>query len=183
MTQSDLKKILHYDPDTGIFIRLISKGGNAKGTIAGNLRDHGYVRIVVGNKKYYAHQLAFLYMTGVIPKCIDHIDRNRSNNRWSNLREATVSQNLMNSKKRKNSKSKYKGVSFHNRRILKWAARINVNKKEYILGYFKTQEEAAIVYNKAATKYFGEFAKLNIIKGRPLTDFVKDENMDEEESA
>lgn len=163
MTQCDLKKILHYNPNTGIFIRLISKGKNLKGTIAGNLRDHGYIRIVVNYKKYYAHQLAFLYMTGSIPKCIDHIDGNRSNNIWSNLREATISQNLINSKKRKNSKSKYKGVSFHDRRILKWAARISVNKQEYILGYYNTQEEAAMAYNEAAFKHYGNFAKLNKI--------------------
>lgn len=164
MTKSDLKKILHYNPNTGIFTRLISKGGNLKGSIAGNLRDQGYIRIVIKNKKYYAHQLAFLYMTGSIPKCIDHIDGNRSNNAWSNLRKATTSQNLINSKKRKNSKSKYKGVSFHSRRILKWAARININKKQYILGYYNTQEEAAIVYNEAAIKYYGNFAKLNKIE-------------------
>jgi hypothetical protein len=49
MKPVDIKKILHYNPDTGIFTRLISKGGKAKGSIAGNLRDHGYIRIVVEN--------------------------------------------------------------------------------------------------------------------------------------
>lgn len=92
----------------------------------------------------------------------DHKDYNKHNNLRSNLRLATRSQNMANRPAPKQNSSGYKGVRWHNRRS-KWQARITVNYKEIHLGYFDNIEEAAVAYNNAAMKFFGEFAYLNVL--------------------
>jgi hypothetical protein len=109
------------------------------------------------------HQV--LYMHRVImdaPKGIDvdHRNLNTLDNQRDNLRLATRSQNLQNTRKRPNKSSKYKGVSWHNIGK-KWQARIAINKKALYLGLFESEMDAAKEYNACATKYFGEFARIN----------------------
>jgi hypothetical protein len=94
---------------------------------------------------------------------IDHINGDKLDNRKNNLRFCTIIQNGQNSKLRKDNTSGYKGVSYF-ARDNNWMVRIVVNKKKIHLGYHKTKEVAALVYNNAAIKYFGEFARLNEIK-------------------
>lgn len=92
---------------------------------------------------------------------VDHINHNPLDNRKINLRLSTTNQNHMNIKKTKNKKSSiYKGVSFF-KPFKKWRARIVINGKEKSLKYFNSEIAAAIAYDKAAKKYFGEFAYLN----------------------
>jgi hypothetical protein len=93
-------------------------------------------------------------------KKIDHRDRNGLNNRRSNLRIATNSQNQHNQGIRKNNKSGYKGVTW-NKQHNKWQARICINWKEIWLGLFDDKKDAAKAYNEAALKYHGKFAVLN----------------------
>jgi len=94
---------------------------------------------------------------------IDHKDRNRLNNQKDNLRESSQSQNVANtSKKSSLTSSKYKGVSWHKNEKM-WYSSIKLNGKSKHLGRTSDEKEAAILYNEAATKYFGEFAVLNII--------------------
>jgi ABC-type sulfate/molybdate transport systems ATPase subunit len=105
---------------------------------------------------------------------VDHINSNGLDNRRCNLRICNHSQNMMNRRKGSGCSSKYKGVSLHrDKRFNKtkqewvmyrprWVAHIKLEKK-ISLGYFKTEEDAAIAYNNAAIKHFGEFANLNII--------------------
>lgn len=90
-------------------------------------------------------------------KLIDHKDGNGLNNQKSNLRFATLSENARNYSTPKNNSTGYKGVNF----ISKYRAYIVIDKRQKFLGYFKTAEEAALAYNEAAKRYFGEFAKLN----------------------
>jgi hypothetical protein len=91
---------------------------------------------------------------------VDHIDHNGLNNRRSNLRLATFTQNCQNQKRTANKTSKYKGVHWHKQQK-KWAAAITANKKRKHLGYFEQEEEAAKAYDKAAKKLHADFASLN----------------------
>lgn len=101
-------KRLSYDRDTGV---LTWTAGPRKGRQAGALDSSGYIRIGFSKtKKIRGHQAAFLIMTGRIPELIDHINRTKSDNRWSNLREATHSENARNSGMWRNNKTGYKNV-------------------------------------------------------------------------
>lgn len=93
-------------------------------------------------------------------KNIDHIDRNGCNNCKNNLRFCTPQENQMNSRKRLNTSSNFKGVSFYKPRE-KWVARIGINGKIINLGYYVSEIEAAEKYNEKAIIYYGEFANLN----------------------
>lgn len=93
-------------------------------------------------------------------KQVDHINYDKLDNRRCNLREATKGQNMANTKLRRTNKSGFKGVTFY-KAYKKWAAEITINYKRISLGYFDNKENAAKAYNKAAIKYFGEYARLN----------------------
>lgn len=92
---------------------------------------------------------------------VDHIDTDGLNNRRSNLRLATNSQNCRNGNRRVNAKSRFKGLVPNLGRLRPWTAQINLNGKSTHLGSFTTEEEAAMCYNVAARRHFGEFARLN----------------------
>lgn len=95
---------------------------------------------------------------------VDHINCNGLDNRAKNLRLCTRSQNSMNTRPRKNTFSKYKGVTYSCCPTKPYRSRIQLDGKMISLGLFYTQKEAAISYNQAALKYFGEFARLNVIE-------------------
>ena len=156
LTQEELKRQLHYDPDTGIFTRLVSNNNSTKkNDIAGCNKD-GYIRIMVLGKRYRAHKLAWLYIYGTLPNYIDHIDNVKNNNAISNLRIANHSQNMRNRTKTKNNKSGYKGVHYYPR-LNKWNAAIGFEGKNYNLGYFDTPELASQAYKSFAQQHHGEF--------------------------
>jgi len=134
------------------------------GDLAGSLRKTNNRREIMMNKKtYYSARLIFLWHKGWLPEMVDHKDRNSLNENIDNLRAATRTQNATNVSSRKNSTSKYLGVSYNTNRK-KWISQIMVNKVKKYLGIYSDEEAAAIAYNKAAELYFGEFANLNIIK-------------------
>ncbi len=93
---------------------------------------------------------------------VDHIDRNKMNNRKSNLRLATRSENLCNQKTSLRNSSGYKGVSWNKRRG-KWHCYITKDQRRHHLGYFDSVREAAVKYNESAIKLHGEFARLNVV--------------------
>lgn len=119
-------------------------------------------QIGIGKKNYYISRLVFLYHKGYMPDFVDHIDHDTLNNRIENLRAATRTQNNMNTRGNKNTSSKYKGV-FYVKRANRWAAQIGINSKSTHIGYFLTENEAALAYNEKAKFHFEEFAFLNII--------------------
>ena len=109
---------------------------------------------------YAAHQIVYLWHHGHIPPEIDHKNQIKTDNRISNLRAVTSSQNKGNIGLLRNNKSGFRGVSF-NARSQKWHAQIKINGKQTYLGRFDLPEQAAKIYNAAAVLHFGEFAHLN----------------------
>lgn len=152
-----IRNLLNYDADTGVFTWREAAGrwGRIRaGTVAGGVNKiHGYREISIGGKLYKAHRLAWLYMTGEWPKEeIDHINRNRADNRFVNLREATTAQNLYNKNLYRSNTSGFVGVHWR-KNCGKWQARIGVNGKRISLGHFDSPTEASNIYAEAKRKY------------------------------
>ncbi len=170
MTEIELLRVAatttDYCPDTGVF----THNENTKqkwliGKSKGYIDPRGYRRLNVTvdgvKRKIQSHRLAWFMVHGVAPPhMIDHIDRNESNNKLSNLRLATNTENQMNARSRSSSSSKHKGVSYFKKNN-NWRAYIRFNKENIYLGSFDEEKDAAKAYNKAAVEYFGEFANLN----------------------
>jgi hypothetical protein len=153
-----LKENFKYNPLTGDFIRLKAHRRVKVGDVAGWVRNT-YRAISIKGVTYYSHRLAWLYMTGDWPQNqIDHINRNRLDNSWSNLREANNGQNQANSERNQN-KTGFKGVT-KVARCERWQANISVNNEAIYLGIYKSPEEAYNAYCEASRKYFGDFANV-----------------------
>lgn len=154
LTQERLKELLHYDPDTGFFTRLVSRGRAKAGDVAGSETDQGYIRIKIDLEDHQSHRLAFLYMTGRFPEHeVDHISGRRSDNRWVNLRTATSLENGRNQKRPITNRSGVLGVHWH-RRSGKWSAQIQVNSSGKHLGLFEEFNDA-VAARKAAEQQYG----------------------------
>ena len=162
LTQQRLKQLLRYDPETGLFWWVVPRRGVQMHRPAGraNAAGHGYCEIGVDGKLYRTHRLAFLYMEGELPDGdVDHIDRNRVNNSWANLRLASRSENCANTETRANNTSGHPGVVWDKTRG-KWRAQIRLGGKKTNLGRFLTFEEAKAAHDIAAKQEFGAFANV-----------------------
>ncbi len=155
-----LREVLDYAPDSGRFLWKKAIGHRAKlGVEAGSLRKSGYRIISIHGHEFYAHRLAWRYMTGENPpRVIDHVNGDPSDNRWTNLRRATQRQNCGNSRVHKNNAIGVKGVSFEASRN-KWRAQISRYGKNTLIGRYASVEEARSAYAVAASAVFGEFAR------------------------
>ena len=151
VTQSELKKLFRYSKETGLFTRLKDARNKQKlkGSIVTTKNDRGYITIRINKKTYSGHRLAFLYINGIFPNNIDHINHNQSDNRWCNLRDVTLSENQKNRKYQKTN-SGFLGVRYNQG---KWSARIMVNSKEMPLGRFVKKSDAIKARKEANIKY------------------------------
>ena len=156
ITAEYLRSILHYDQETGIFTWKVGSANQVKvGDVAGSQDGHGYLQIRVCSRKYKAHRLAWLYMYSNWPKDqIDHINRNKTDNRITNLRDVSHKQNQQNTGKRSDNTSGHTGVSWY-KPYSKWLAHIKHNQKQINLGYFTTIEEAVAARKAGELKYWG----------------------------
>jgi hypothetical protein len=156
VTRVRLRALLDYNSKTGEFRWRKRVGSIKPGDIAGTLVQ-GYRKIEINGRSYPAHQLAWLYKKGKwCSQMIDHRDLDPSNNRWTNLRQATRSQNNANRRVSPNNVCGLKGVSPHQGQ---WRTTIRKNGRRYHLGKFATPQAAHAAYAKAARKLFGKFAR------------------------
>lgn len=153
-----VRELLRYDPETGRFFRRTNVGPAKAGDETGATQRR-YIMISVDNRRYSAHRLAWVCMTGEWPaNDIDHKNCDPSDNRWVNLRAATESQNLANQRLSKNNKSGLKGVCWENWSG-RWLAQIMVQRRRINLGRFDDKHEAHMAYCAAAIRYFGAYAR------------------------
>ena len=129
-----------------------------EGKKIGKPRPDGYCNVRLHGVRYYVHRIIFMMHYGYIPKQIDHIDGNPSNNKIENLRETNYTTNNYNKKIMTNNKSGVKGVNWH-KGGKKWRVEITVNKKNLYLGLFDDLELAELVAQEARNKYHGSFAR------------------------
>jgi len=156
ITQEQLKALFDYDPTDGWFVNRIDRGPRAMaGTVAGCVTAKGYIEIKINGKPYRAHNLAWLYVYGVWPALLDHIDRDPSNNKIDNLREATTTQNNHNSERAVGT-SGLRGAYF-DRRTSHWYSQIKVQDQIVWLGTFSSAKEAHEAFEVAAKLHQGEF--------------------------
>ncbi len=162
-----LRGLLDYLPSLGTFIWRkrpdATKTWNTRfaNRIAGARRPDGYVIIAINGKRYHAHRLAWLWVYGEWPKGqLDHANGSKADNRISNLRLATVSQNIANTRTRIDNAAGIKGIHFDKRRN-KWLAQICKDGQRYYLGRYKSSNEARAVYARKAVELFGPFARID----------------------
>lgn len=146
-----------YFPDTGEFFWLISPSNHVPaGALAGSINTYGYRQIGFRRRVYLGHRLAWRIMTGGWPTgLIDHRNLIRADNKWVNLRLATPTQNNANWAPRRDLP---RGVAPHKGRF---QAQLKCKGKNHYLGMFDTPELAGRAYDVAATRLFGEHARLN----------------------
>ena len=146
MTRDELAKLLEYDPDTGAFRWKVNRRGTAKaGQEAGHINASGYRIIRTHKGRHGAHRLAFLLMTGAMPAGdVDHINGNRADNRWCNLRDVSRAVNMQNLRKpRADNTTGFLGVSLSKGR---YQAQIAANGKTHYLGLYDCPKLAHAAY-------------------------------------
>lgn len=156
ITQSELKELITYDPNTGIMKwRKKNRHSKPENVCDGYYNNKGYLLLCINYRQYVQHQLAWLYITGSWPKeQLDHIDGKRDNNIFSNLREATNRQNCYN---------KFAKGFYLNKERGKYMSRIRVDGKDIFLGWFNNKIDARKSYIEACEIYQDrEFIKRKI---------------------
>ena len=160
LTHEYVSKILSYDHETGLFLWKRSSGKASVGKEAGTVMSKGYRCIWIDGRPYYAHRLAWLMHTGRWPeRHIDHINMNRLDNSFGNLRQATNGQNRHNQGVPKNNTSGYKGVCW-NKSSQKWQASIKKDGVRTYLGFFDDPYIAHLAYCKASAELHGEYGRV-----------------------
>lgn len=152
ITQEELKQVLRYDLTTGIFTWINARGRQKAGAVAGSTRRDGYISIKVKDEFYLAHRLAWIYITGSLPRCqIDHRNSVKKDNAWANIREASPSENKQNLR---NAQSKNTtGLLGVSRSGPRYIARIQVGERQLYLGTFSSAADAHAKYVSAKRQY------------------------------
>jgi hypothetical protein len=158
VNQDEIKKTFNYT--NGLLTWAIRPANCVHiGDKAGYLDNNGYLRVKFKGKLWLVHQLVFLMHNGYIPKMIDHIDQNKTNNCIENLRPVTKAENTYNCKARSNNISGVKNVHW-NKRFGKYFVKLKSNGVMHHFGAYKDLELAELVAIEARNKFHQQFAYL-----------------------
>lgn len=148
-----------FDYKNGELFWKIDRGNNIKrGDIAGSIYERGYKRVSVNNRRFPVHKIVWLYHNGYLPKLVDHINGNPSDNRIENLREVTNSQNCFNRRIALNNTSGSKNVCF-DKKSNKWKVYLTVSPyRNKYFGSYSNKDIAITIATLARHKYHGNFA-------------------------
>ena len=176
LSANELRSLLNYNPYNGMFTARESRGSWKEGKVVGRIQKNGYRYIKVNGYFYVAQRLAWLYNTGEWPGegiFVSHIDQDKANNRWNNLRTGTHAECVRNRKKRITDKSKlhsyHTGVSW-TEKVKKWSATIvyrpsdGSSVKRICIALFDTEYDAVCMRRLAEGYLYGEYAP----KRRPI---------------
>lgn len=155
ITKERLLELFEYR-DGKIFFKFRS-GSKSAGKEAGSIQPNGYKRVRIDRKSYAVHRIIFFMHYGFLPEFLDHINNDKLDNRFENLRPATISQNNHNIKIPKHNTSGVKGLTW-DKNAKKWHAAIKLNGKKIYLGIFQDKELAELVICEARSKYHQGFA-------------------------
>jgi len=153
LIQAELKKLLDYNPITGVFTWSTNRVCVSVGDVAGHISKSGYSTIRIKGVLYFAHRLAWLYVYNEWPDNIDHINHNRSDNKIKNLRSVSHKNNLRNMSLSISNTSGVTGV-YWDKKKKSWMALIMIDGKSKFLGYSKDKFEV-ICYRKSANNKYG----------------------------
>lgn len=158
ITHTGLLDIIAYNPETGQFTWTAPRQKIRVGAVAGWRCKKGRNWVEIFGKQYACARLAIFYMTGKWPpEQVDHINLDKGDDRWKNLRCATQSQNQGNRASKKGKKIPFKGVTYKSHLPKPYIAQICKDKTHYHLGCFSTPQEAHEAYCTAAKRLHGEF--------------------------
>lgn len=157
LTQEYLRNQIIYCPISGLFVERLGRPHTPKGKVLGYKNFDGYLGFKIKGKKYLSHRLAWFYEYGVWPNQIDHINRIKTDNRISNLRDCTKAENCCNRPIQTNNISGHKGI-YYRKDIGKWAASIQKDRVRKHLGVFSKKEDAKKAYIEEAKKLHKEFS-------------------------
>lgn len=153
VTAEEVRELFTYEPESGCLRWKVKRQKINVGDVAGYIStSDGYRYVGFNYNEFLAHRIIWLWVTGKWPACqVDHVDRNRQNNKWTNLREATNGQNARNSGPQKNSRTGIRGVDI---RRGKYRVRINVDGKEIVVGRFLDLQDAINARKSAEKEYW-----------------------------
>ena len=176
LTPERLRELLHYDPESGVFLWLKTTRATSAGDVAGCVRAHGYRSITVDGAPFYAHRLAWFYVHGAWPQHqVDHKNGDRDDNRIANLDDVTPSRNYHNTTKLgRNNTTGYRGVTRYGDKFI---AQGMIERKLHVISMHDTAEDAAEAYKKWHIEKFGALPENNNLKVYPRKSRAKKETL------
>jgi len=141
ITADYARQLLNYNPETGRLRRVLTSG-QLSNRYADSQKRNGYRYVKLKGRRYAAHQLVWLLHYGVAPcGIVDHVNRDRQDNRVTNLRVVTAAENAQNAGIRADNASGYRGVCWH-KRTKTWQVRIRAQGEHKFVGHFRVLSEA-----------------------------------------
>lgn len=144
LTQDLVRKHFNYDPITGYLSLRLPNSNLPKGTVVGTKTKFGYLNVGFQNKQHKVHRLIWLYQTGYMPEQVDHIDHDKTNNSWSNLREVTNQENQLNRPKMLSNSSGETAIHLCSK-LNRYVVNVVSNNIRHHLGSFSSLEEAVLI--------------------------------------